>query len=55
MDRAAVEKALQSAGVTGDSSVTHIFHCAYIMKDEPPEESEVGGRVARGRNCSKHK
>ncbi|KAL4442099.1 hypothetical protein ABPG77_011360 [Micractinium sp. CCAP 211/92] len=47
MDRAAVEKALQSAGVTGDSSVTHIFHCAYIMKDEPPEESEINLRMLK--------
>lgn len=40
-----MEKGLRDAGVAGDASVTHIFHCAYIMKDEPPEESEVGGRA----------
>ncbi|KAL4427895.1 hypothetical protein ABPG75_001984 [Micractinium tetrahymenae] len=47
MDRAAVEKALRDAGVAGEGSVTHIFHCAYIMKDEPAEESEVNLRMLR--------
>lgn len=55
MDRAAVEAALQGAGVAGGGSATHIFHCAYIMKDEPAEESEVGvglpGAPAWGAAC----
>lgn len=38
MDGAAVEAALRAAGVAG---VEHIFHCAYLMKQDAAEECKV--------------
>lgn len=39
LDKGAVEAALRQAGA---ESVTHVFHCAYLMKKAPKEECEVG-------------
>ncbi|EFN56698.1 hypothetical protein CHLNCDRAFT_21968 [Chlorella variabilis] len=38
LDKGAVEAALRQAGA---ESVTHVFHCAYLMKKAPKEECEV--------------
>ena len=43
MDRGALEAALREA--EAGRAVTHIFHCAYLMKADQGEESEVGKEV----------
>ena len=46
LDKAAVEAALRQAGASA-SGVTHIFHCAYIMRQAVAEECEVNLKMLR--------
>ena len=46
LDQAAVEAALRQAGASA-TGVTHIFHCAYIMRQEAAEECGVNLSMLR--------
>ena len=53
LDQGAVEAALREGlgggGGERGGGITHIFHCAYLMRSEPAEECKVGGL---GGGCS---